>query len=177
MSRINPTIKRLELEFWQRMVWEGWGDGEPVPLTAIAIGLVKLPEAPLCKTGWYYRRPVYFTDDEGNYTEAFPARSWFEHNGEAYTTPTLPATFEYELKMQNHIPLSNEVRNSLGILIRERLANRELKELMETDIQWWRLSCLKRGVEFYFNHRTKAINFKRAGTCYSEYNVAGETKP
>lgn len=78
------------------------------------------------REGWYYDRKAKF--------------SWYEFvdkKGDiiAYTTVSaLYKTFEFKLKLLNHIPLSIKERKAINTL--RKYAGKELRELAYTDDSW-----------------------------------------
>lgn len=90
------------------------------------IVLQDLPEiSPIIgKNGWYYDR-----DSKS---------AWFEYKGRAFVDSS-PDMFLYELSLENHRPLSIAERTAILILIRNRRADRKLKDLYYLDEQWRQL--------------------------------------
>lgn len=77
------------------------------------------------REGWYYNR--------------LTGECWYEYlddNGKirAYSLWNLYKTFEYELKIKNHIPLSEKESKAIHTIW--KYANKKLKELYYTDKDW-----------------------------------------
>ena len=125
------NIKRLELESWQRSIWE-----KSTPKDEIrSLGLRRVISI-FNKAGWYYSRRTKFS----------PAFSWFENGkGEAYTKDNLVEGFEYDLKILNHKPLTDSMRQSLVLLKHEHILTKSLKELLRIDYEWKELRDIVRG--------------------------------
>ncbi len=137
----NTSIKRLELESWQKLVWDRGGQSTwgVLELNEIATGLCKI-EPVYFKIGWYYKR---------KWTGV--AESWFENGEEAYTSSGLAESFEYSLKILSHIPLSERTRDSLQELQREHLISKKQKYLLQTDKEWRDLREIRRSSFFTHN--------------------------
>lgn len=183
MNHRRQTIKRLDLDFWQRMVWDGCF-GQPVPLDEIASGLRKI-EPVFRKPGWYYRRRIQNRGEALHIIGCHIAFSWFENGAEAYTCDNLAQTFEYEMKILNHVPLTPEMRRSIACLMREHKADWKLKDLFHIDWEWWHLRSISRHVDFSFNYHTQEPIIhsresfekwmKRTGRSDEEENVPRQT--
>lgn len=145
-------VKRMELDFWQKMVWEDCC-GKRVPLDSIASNLEQI-EPIFHKPGWYFHRGGgrQLTKNQRIYFSTF---SWFENGTEAYWTTDLHRDFIYELTMKMHNPLSVEVRRSIACLMREHLATKQQRELYFRDNNWWYLRALRNSMELSLNRFTQ----------------------
>jgi len=119
----HGMIKRLDLQFWQRMIWDKrWKD---YPLSSISSGLVKINPI-FYKEGWYYLRSGYNRSSQ----------SWFENGTEAYTNPNLTRDFKYELKLLNHKPLSTDLYKAMILLKKEHYLSKKQETILQTDYEY-----------------------------------------
>ena len=91
--------------------------------------------APIGKNGWYYKGGL----------------SWFEFNGNGYTTPRLEQQFLYELKDLNRPKLSLDQKNWIKSLDKHSELRPYLKELKDIII----LDNMARGLALFGFRRKK----------------------
>ncbi len=83
---------------------------------------------------------------------------WFEYNGRAFLRRA--DDFDYCLRLFNHRPLRPESRQAIRLLMQERLASRELRELYHTDTDWRQIRDSGRMARKWLIPRLKAFKLK-----------------
>lgn len=100
------TLKVLKLEYWQSR-----------------------PEL-FCGDDLKSIEPVF--NRNGYYFDTRTKQCWFEVDGDAFDMGS-PGQFIFELKVQNHRPLTSKERNAISVLISNKLASKKLKEILYMD--------------------------------------------
>lgn len=148
-------IKRLSVDFWHREVFAD------SPSVEDLVGITFI-EPVFHKAGWYYSRINKF--------------SWVEDGKKAFTTDKLVGFFVYEMKIYDHVPLTSEMRKSINCLKREHKADRKLRNLLNTDTEYWSLQAIQRGIEMHIDWPTQRIWFESRDKYAKEWKKKYETK-
>ena len=86
---------------------------------------------------------------EGVYYNRYEDIAWVELQGKAWLIKS--SYFLYDLKMYNHKPLTNKSAEAIRTLINAGIKNKELKELLYTDILYKELRRIRIGAMLFRN--------------------------
>ena len=86
---------------------------------------------------------------EGVYYNRYEDIAWVELQGRAWLIKS--SYFLYDLKMYNHKPLTNKSAEAIRTLINAGIKNKELKELLYTDILYKELRRIRIGAMLFRN--------------------------
>ena len=86
---------------------------------------------------------------EGVYYNRHEDIAWVELQGRAWLIKS--SYFLYDLKMYNHKPLTNKSAEAIRTLINAGIKNKELKELLYTDILYKELRRIRIGAMLFRN--------------------------
>lgn len=84
---------------------------------------------PFKSDGWYYNR--------------ITKENWVEYNNIKYICPSRDVDFLLELSLFNHNPLREDDTKALKILVRDRIANKDMRELYLLDDHWKELKNIR----------------------------------
>jgi hypothetical protein len=127
---MSNHIKRLSLEYWMEL-----GDQEGIGIAAMKI------VRELIGNGWYYDR--------------LTKTSWYEVDGNTYTTKHLASRFIYCLSLFDVEPFTDEQVRAIHSLIRnltrkQKNATRELQNMLQKDLQAKNLRNIGRDARRFF---------------------------
>ena len=74
-------------------------------------------------------------------------KCWFEVNGNAYQYEK--KYFDYALRLYNHSPLRDKEMKALEILLKEKILDKKMKELLTTEKYWRSQRSTKRNIKLF----------------------------
>ncbi len=130
------NIKVLPAPSW--LLWD-LNDPDEGEMLRDSLKTLQEIEPRFSRVGWYYDRSTKI--------------SWYEAHGRAWLGSS--GSFEYELALHNHRPLTPREREAIRVLNYAGLASKKLRELWWRDTDWFDLRRIRRGSDLEVIHYEK----------------------